>query len=214
MSPGVRTAFFTNSIQDVPEKFRPFLRPPSGESPLVNEKYLQVCQDFAVWAHAVLKPEYVPSDKFILEHLQLFPATPGRRQDMAFLPCREDGVDYMIVQTGGVVGRVCVLTERSRKSGATDSAGLVVDMLATITNYFNVSAEDGIPDFEVRKSGSLHVLKALKPKQERHKLTLAEGLVSSDQVAFSVHIWFFYDRDSVPRHEPTQDKWFEWEMSR
>ena len=150
IGPAARVSFFADSLQDVPEEppgnpkgsllFRPFVSVPKGEPPLPGANYLQVCQDFASWCRAVIKPEYVPSDSFVVAHLQLFRATAEGRYDTAFLGCRKGGMQYLIVQTGGVGGRLFFITGRDDNVNVLDETTAKEAMLAAVRKYIKLPA--------------------------------------------------------------------------
>ena len=212
ISPRVIKPYFVNSAKDIPGELRLLLNAPKEEPSLPADKHLQVCQAFAWWARKVVKPDYVPNDAFIIAHLQLFPATPGRKQDMALLSCQKEDLDYLIIQTGGVNGRVFFVTDRSNTSGSGKNASSKAVMTAAITNYLHLSQDDEIPDFVTEKHGALHILKPEPLKTKRNRLTRAEGIISNGQIAVSVLKRFFID--TAAAHEPAPDKWFEWEMAK
>jgi hypothetical protein len=115
ISAGSVGSYFTNEASDVPEDVRPFLRIPKDEVPLRTGTHIQVCWAFTIQARRILRPKYVPDDAFIIANLELFPATPDRKQDMAFLRCKRDGQDYLIAQTGGLQAKLVLVTQVSRE---------------------------------------------------------------------------------------------------
>lgn len=211
ISPKVTKSYFADSANEIPREIRPFLNPTNAEFSLPPDNYHQVCENFAWWARKVIKPEYVPNDKFIVTHLLLLPATPDCKQDMAFLSCQKEGMVYMIVQTGGVNGRVFFAADRPDKVSMASGSGAKAAWLDAVTNYFNVSQEE-MSDFEVEKRGGLHILSNVIPKTNKGKLTRAEGILAGTQIAVSVLKRPFADTASA--HEPTPEKWFEWEMTK
>src|ERR1039457_689764 len=91
--PASKTTYFSQPKQDVPERFRPYVSLPIGETPLKSDEYPQVIRTFAWWARKILKPEYVPSDAFIAANIRLFPATKDRKADTAFLAYSQNGTN-------------------------------------------------------------------------------------------------------------------------
>jgi hypothetical protein len=140
------TSYFDGVIGDLPAEtdihrvledlyFRPVVAIPDDRPPLRGTNHLQICQDFAWWANQIVKPEYVPSLSFIVAHIELFPATPEMPYDTAFLPCRKGDRQYMIVQTGGVNGRLYFVTSRRDAVGVASAADAQTAMMQEARLY-------------------------------------------------------------------------------
>ena len=193
--------------------FRPFVSVPKGEPPLPGANYLQVCQDFASWCRAVIKPEYVPSDSFVVAHLQLFRATAEARYDTAFLGCRKGGMQYLIVQTGGVGGRLFFITGRDDNVNVLDETTAKEAMLAAVRKYIKLPA--GVassPGYDIQERGGLYCLKVGYDNTKRSFLTHAQCILSREEIGLSFSKAPGIVFEGGPAHEPAPDGWFRWDM--
>jgi hypothetical protein len=206
ISAGAVDGFFAKSFDAVPEDVRPFLRIPVEENPLRADEHLQVCWEFAMQARRILKPEYVPDDKFIIKHLLLFPATPNRKQDMAFLKCNMDGQDYMIAQTGGLQAKLVLVAQVSREANEETKSEIV----AAVDKFFNVTSEDYSEKIELLRDGNLDVVKATPSRDSRRKLRRLKGVLANNEIAISVPTDDFAKQ--LPARVPLPNEWFEFRM--
>lgn len=224
IGPAARVSFLADSLQDVPEEppgnpkgsllFRPFVSVPKGEPPLPAANYLQVCQNFAWWCRAVIKPEYVPGDSFVVAHLQLFRATAERPYDTAFLGCRKGGMQYLIVQTGGINGRLFFVTGRGDSLGLTKETDAQGAMMAAVREYVNLPHDLVLPGFDVQERGGLRCIKVGYDQTKQSILTCAQCILSSRDIALSFWKLPGLVGATAAAREPPPDGWFQWEMGK
>jgi hypothetical protein len=210
--PASNTAYFAEFGKDVPERFRPYVNLPTVETPLASDEYPQVARTFAWWARKVLKSEYVPSDTFIAAHIRLFPSTKGRKEDAAFLAYHENGVDYLMVQTGGWNGRVYFITARTDGLTMENETDAKNALSTAIAKYINIPADVRVPEFDVRKGSTIYSLNAKFSNTTRHVLAYAECILSGNDVGLSFRKTLF--DEARPAHEPAPDEWFVWEKQK
>jgi hypothetical protein len=211
ISPGQKISYFMNADDAVPPEIRPFLRIPAG-IPLPADTHLQICQDFAWWAAQILQPEYVPSDAFIIANLKLFPATDERKQDMAFLACRKGEMDYLIVQTGGVQGRLVIVSDRIQETGVRDETAAREAFVSGFARFAKSIAD--APNFAVRKQDALYTCQVGYGDSTRGILLNAKGVTYDREIALSFWKWRGLVGAQAPAHEPAPDQWFQWEMGK
>lgn len=224
ISPSSKTSFFANLTEDVPDdsgvnpkgnlRFRPFVSFPEGEWALPGSNYLHICHDFASWARSVIKASYVPSDSFIVDHLQLFPAAAGRRFDVAFVACQRNNLHYLIVQVGGLGGRIFFVTDRNDGVIVTNAETAQSEMMAVAREYVNLPSDVVLPGFQIEKRGRLWCLKVGYDRTKQSIFTHAQCIVSDHEIALSFWKWGPLLGKPNPAHAPQPDEWFKWEMYR
>ena len=214
--------FFADCLQDVPNDanflFRPFISPPAGEPSLPASQYLQVCQSFALWCRAVLKAQYVPSDSFIVSHIRLVSARAGRPYDTAFLACSTNGTQYLIVQTGGLNGRLFFVTRSMESMQPANEAGAEGAAVAALRTYLNLPRGLGSLTFDTKQRGARYCVEVLghAPTSTLNELTVAAGaqyIICRHDSALSVRKEAGIVFGSAAAREPAADAWFQWEMS-
>lgn len=106
-----KVTFFAGAASTHDADLAPYASVPADTARLVDSKiYPWAVKGFLLWMHKMLRPEYLPSDAFVLQNIRLFKAskTAGRTgqtadaMDMMFLCYSVNGINVMIVQTSSL----------------------------------------------------------------------------------------------------------------